>query len=303
MEHGNLVESLRCNLAEYGYNEPTESLPIDDAASQVLARPREWMVRYVCVVVSTPSGCLSREQAEALFRRTRTSLTRRYTRFPYWKELGTYLVVLCSSPLFDELQANVSAFKDRTGLHMNVMLGTVLVDVELYRCVAASTWGLFYSGRHYGAISATVNEWCRRMRDARAQGSLSTPSTACDRAFSRVDGAAVANEYQLYSGRAACRRAMAVRNQSAEPSAASSGAWNAPQPQAGDGPKFPQYVGIASHTTGSAPREPVATLASTRNRSVPRFHVPRVRRSWPALKPVASCTKAVGSIATVRRRK
>jgi hypothetical protein len=33
---------------------------------------------------------------------------------------------------------------------------------------AESTWGLFYSGNHFGSISATVNDWSQKLR--REQG-------------------------------------------------------------------------------------------------------------------------------------
>ncbi len=62
------------------------------------------------------------------------------------------------------MQGKMAQFKDNTGLHMNVMLGTVLVDREKFVSSGESTWGLFCSGKHFGAISATVNEWCKRMQ-------------------------------------------------------------------------------------------------------------------------------------------
>jgi len=78
-----------------------------------------------------------------------------------------WLVLLCSHGLFEELRGHEWTFLDRTGLHRNVLLGICLVDADRLECTGASTWGLFHSGRHYGAIKATVLHWCR---DARAAG-------------------------------------------------------------------------------------------------------------------------------------
>jgi len=54
--------------------------------------------------------------------------------------------------------------KDKTGLHMNVMLGALVVDRKNYAYSAEATWGLFHSGKHFGAIAATVNDWCNELR-------------------------------------------------------------------------------------------------------------------------------------------
>ena len=164
MKYQDLNDSLRDNLAQYRYTEPCETLSIEGVDGVVLATPRRIMVRYLCGVFALSDGCVTPEQAKKLFDAMRRGLTKKYAQFPYWKELGTYLVWMCRSELFDGMQGRVAEFKDKTGLHMNVMLGTVLVDREQFISSAESTWALFSSGKHFAAISATVNEWCKRMR-------------------------------------------------------------------------------------------------------------------------------------------
>jgi hypothetical protein len=166
MNYQDLVGSIRDNLAQYRYTEPLETLSVDGADGIVLATPRRriLMVRYLCGVLAVPDGYDTPEQARNLFETIRSQLTRKYARFPYWKELGTYLVLLSSNKLFLALQDRTGKFKDKTGFHMNVMLGTIFINRENYVNSAEATWGLFYSGRHFGAIAATVNEWCKRMR-------------------------------------------------------------------------------------------------------------------------------------------
>ena len=139
-------------------------MSFDGIDGVVLATPRRMMVRYLCGIFALPDGCHTPEQARSFFTTIREGLTELYARFPYWKELGTYLVWICDSELFDRMHGNVAQFTDKTGLHMNVMLGTVLVDRQNLVSSAESTWGLFYSGKHFGAISATVNDWCQRLR-------------------------------------------------------------------------------------------------------------------------------------------
>ena len=164
MNYEDLIDSLRDNLTQYGYTEPAEALSIEDVEGVVLATPRRWTVRYVCGVFALPDSYHTPERAKNLFDSIRRSLTERYARIPYWKELGTYLVWICRGELLDGMQAKMAELQDKTGFHRNVMLGTVLVDREKLVASAECTWGLFYSGKHFAAISATVNDWCRTMR-------------------------------------------------------------------------------------------------------------------------------------------
>ncbi len=164
MKYQDLVDSIRDNLAQYAYTEPCETLSIKGVDGFVIATPRRMMVRYLCAVFALPDAWDTPEEARQLFEAIRGSLREKYARFPYWNELGTYLVWICGSKLFDGMQNKMAQFKDKTGLQMNVMLGTVLVDQQKLMSSAESSWGLFYSGKHFGSISATVNEWCKRMR-------------------------------------------------------------------------------------------------------------------------------------------
>jgi hypothetical protein len=159
----NLIASVRDNLAPYHYSEPPETLPFIEE-NVVIATPRRKLVRYVCVIMIIPDNCRTPEQATKLFEASRRALTKRYARFPWWKELGTYLVWICDTSLFEAMQSKMTYLKDKTGLHMNVMLGMILVDRQNLVSSSESTWGLYYSGKHFGAISATVNEWCKRSR-------------------------------------------------------------------------------------------------------------------------------------------
>lgn len=166
MSHEGLTESLRDNIAQWGYTEPRAPISIEGVEGVVLATPRRKTVRYLCGVFTFPDDVDTPEQAKAIFEAIRKGLTKKYAQFPYWKELGTYLVIICGSGLFDSIKGRLAMFKDGSGLHMNVMLGTIFVDQQEFRSSAECTWGLFYSGKHFGALSATANEWCKQRRRA-----------------------------------------------------------------------------------------------------------------------------------------
>lgn len=48
---------------------------------------------------------------------------------------------------------------DRSGAHVNVLLGTVLVDTRGRRCLSRATWGLLLTGEHFQTIEAVVQAW------------------------------------------------------------------------------------------------------------------------------------------------
>ncbi len=164
VQYEGLVTRLCNSLREYGYTDRDDSA-LDSVLDTVhfvarIMTPRRRLVRYVCAVLEAPEDLRDVDSAKLFLRLLRSTLSRAYARFPWWKELGTYTVLLCERDVYSELAPHVGQFADKTGLHMNVMLGTVLVDREGFQSTGRPTWGLFHSAKHYGAISATVTQWC-----------------------------------------------------------------------------------------------------------------------------------------------
>ena len=103
------------------------------------------------------------EELTSFMEQIRGALTTKYARFPYWKSLGTFTALLCRSAQYEEFRHAIPRLKDLSGFHINVMLGTCLVDVDDGRNAGEPTWGLYYSGKHYGALRAAISEWCERL--------------------------------------------------------------------------------------------------------------------------------------------
>lgn len=154
-----LVSLLKRRLSDYGYDEVDPGDAPDGSLHAVIKTQRRWMVRYVCAVAEPPHPIRDLEGALAYFHELRKRLTRKYARFPWYKELGTYSVLICDHTLYEALRGAERRFKDATGLHSNVMLGSVFVNRQSLETKGTSTWGLFHSGRHFGAINAAVSEW------------------------------------------------------------------------------------------------------------------------------------------------
>jgi hypothetical protein len=159
--YSDLIAALRKQLAEYKYTEFQE-IPIPSIGMlHAIMTPRRWMVRYVCALYEIPTAVTNAAMLTEVFNQIRNQLFAQYARFPWWKELGTFLVLLCSHEQYEQLAVHTDEFKDHSGLHGNVMLGTILIDRERFRSSADATWGLIYSGKHFAAIARTVREWCK----------------------------------------------------------------------------------------------------------------------------------------------
>ena len=160
INYSQLVELLKENLSEYRYTEYDEGIINDIHFVAIIKTPRRWLVRYLCAIVEIPDTITNASLFENFFPQVRKSLTSKYAKFPWWKELGTFLVFFCEDSLYQRLTGIEGDFKDRSGLHMNVILGTCFINNVTFEISTEFTWGLWYSGRHYRAIRAAVAQWC-----------------------------------------------------------------------------------------------------------------------------------------------
>ncbi len=152
-----LVELLEKNLEEYGYSKridgPISNVPF--IAVMATSRLRGLGAKYLNAIVDVPDDITTVTETKQFFSMIRKALV-----IKYWMLLGTYLVLLCKPNLYEKLRGLEKEFKDLSGAHLNVMLGTVLINKETFENSCDKTWGLFYSGIHFERIRTTVVEWC-----------------------------------------------------------------------------------------------------------------------------------------------
>ncbi len=164
-DYTQLVDLLKKSLNEYRYTQIDQLSLGNNQSMLVLKTPRKKMVSYICAVTEISNNITDFSNTKKLFNQIRNTLRHKYAGFPWWKELGTYLIFICPHELFNQLKSTEKKFKDLTGFHMNVMLGTCFIDKDTFENTADATWGLFYSGKHYGAMRATVSQWCEQQKN------------------------------------------------------------------------------------------------------------------------------------------
>ncbi len=126
---------------------------------RVYKTKRKLGVRTLCAVYDLSDDMTIYSDLNNVFRQIRNSLTKKYAKFPYWKELGTFSIILCDKLKYEILNKEIRKLKDSSGFHMNTMLGTFLVDVDEFVFTETKTWGLISTGKQYELIKQTLLNW------------------------------------------------------------------------------------------------------------------------------------------------
>ncbi len=164
-----LIQTLKGRLAAFGYREAENHWAGDLHIRTVLATPREPR-QLLCAVAHLPPPIRNGEEAAGFVSRLRRGLRRRYPGFPWPRRLGTYTVLLCGHEASERLRGQEGRLIDVSGLHVNVLLGIVVVDVETFESRSDVTWGLIDTGEQFKRIQDAVAHWCRRHRAPRRPG-------------------------------------------------------------------------------------------------------------------------------------
>jgi len=162
---GELAGELAGTLADLGYA-PQDAAPDGTGAAAVLAAPRG-PNHTLCTVAALPNDMTGPDDAVPFVRRLRKALSGRFRGLPKPRRLATYTVLLADHDTYSRLRTHTGRLIDVGRWHVNVMLGTVLVDVEEFSLRADTTWGLVDTGDQFERIRRTVETWCRRYRKPR----------------------------------------------------------------------------------------------------------------------------------------
>lgn len=157
-----LSTMLEKSLLKHDYVDSDDNIFDNLPFQKIIKTERKFGVRYLCAVIEIPDNILTDSDFGDFFGLIRNTLTKKYARFPYLKELGTYLVILCDNSVYGNLRDKNKLFIDRTGLHMNTKLGTCIINKDTLDYNNSVTWGLFHSGKHFDSILKTISEWSKK---------------------------------------------------------------------------------------------------------------------------------------------
>lgn len=153
-----LWETITISLEQYNYSE-IEELQIDNKKTEIISTPRKYGTRYVCTLIEVPQNTTDIKSTKKLISTIRHELSNKYAKFPYFKEVGAFILLSCSDKLYKQINSNIKALIDKTGLHTTIILGVCVLNKETRKFESQSTWGLFHSGKHFETITNTIKKW------------------------------------------------------------------------------------------------------------------------------------------------
>jgi len=163
-------------LEQCGYREVSEGRGNGVELHTVLSTPRETHPRLMCVVAEIPPSAHSARDGLRFMDSIRRSLAKQHKGFPWPKRMGTYAVLVGEHDLCEAIRGREGSFVDTSGLHVNVLLGTIFVDKKTFRARGDNVFGLIDAGDHFARIQRAVDEWSRAAR--RASGTFVTNGRA-----------------------------------------------------------------------------------------------------------------------------
>jgi len=159
-----LIDGLKDDLAECDFSRCSSIAVGKGHHATVIATNGKSSPKLICAVASVPPDVTDIDDARGFVQMLRRGLTSHFRGFPRPKRLGTCTVLLCGKELSKTLGAHKERLIDQRGFHVNVMLGTVLVDTETYTSRSDITWGLMDVATPFSRIQSVIDNWCARYR-------------------------------------------------------------------------------------------------------------------------------------------
>ena len=160
-----MTTELAGRLAGMGYGSG-QAVAFGGHGAVVFAAPRG-KKRTLCAVAALPAGVAGADEAAEFVGRLRKATTEHFRPMRLPRRLATYTVLLGTADQCEALRGEKGRLIDAGRWHVNVLLGTVLVDLDEFRLHSDTTWGLIDTGDHFERIRGTVETWCGRHRKPR----------------------------------------------------------------------------------------------------------------------------------------
>lgn len=109
----------------------------------------------IVAVVVVPESVADRVQLKSFFQGVRKEINSRFVGVAAYKSSHSFIVLLCPHSLFTGCSGVASELKDRTGLHMNIVQGVILVDAETREVTGEYTRPSQHKREYEAVLAAT----------------------------------------------------------------------------------------------------------------------------------------------------
>lgn len=152
-----LIDLIYRKLKFHGFVEIDRD--VSDEIIAIIKTPRIWTVRYVCPIIKPPSNVSECDSFRDYLRNIRKVVSKRYAKFPWFKEIGILSVILVENPLFDKISKSNISFVDKTGLHVSTFCSMSILNTSDFRVFSQRTWGIYKSIAYFGTIMDILEEF------------------------------------------------------------------------------------------------------------------------------------------------
>ncbi|MES9991052.1 MAG: hypothetical protein ABW098_03825 [Candidatus Thiodiazotropha sp.] len=156
-----ITAKLEQNLSQYKFSERYDE--VTENIVGIVKKPWKPLQRVfgghgIAAVITVPETITERESLKAFFKHMRKEITSKYVGYAAYKSSHSFVVLVCPHELFTTASGIASELKDRTGLHMNIIQGVVLVDSQTREVASDYTRPLQYKGEYNAVLSAANSE-------------------------------------------------------------------------------------------------------------------------------------------------
>ena len=128
-----VVESVARELAQFNFGERHNNVTSNIAG--VVKKSWNPLRRVfgghgIAAVVIVPESVTDLVGLKAFFHDVRNEVNSRFVGFAAYKSSYSFIVLLCPHSLLTACSGVASELKDRSGLHMNIIQGVIVVDAE-----------------------------------------------------------------------------------------------------------------------------------------------------------------------------
>ena len=155
-----LLQKLNTKLGEFEYTSESEISIPNVKFIAYIPRKNVFKVKNLCAVVDMPGNISDLLTAKNFFEFLKKSLLSKYGDAFLWKELEMSFVVLCDLALYELLKLDGGKIMNQASFSLNALTGSCFVNKQNYENFLYSTWGLFFAGDQFKAVSNTVEQWC-----------------------------------------------------------------------------------------------------------------------------------------------
>ncbi len=109
----------------------------------------------IAATVVVPPSVTDRAGLKTFFQGIRKEINSRFVGFGAYKSSHSFIVLVCPHSVFATCSGVASELKDRSGLHMNIIQGVILVDCETREVTGDYTRPAQHKREYQAVLSAT----------------------------------------------------------------------------------------------------------------------------------------------------